>query len=78
MNETKLEIDRNIIPNALRRLVLYGDLDVCQFWTMLLLFPRKAGLGKNRLLMIVSDRTPSSKILKLTIGSFHGFGNKAI
>ena len=44
---------RDIIPDTFGRLVYSGNLDVCQFWTILLLFLEKLEFKKTDFLIVI-------------------------
>ena len=66
MNKARLGNGRGIIPNTFGKPFYIGNLDVCQLWTLLVLF-RGDLICKKRLFKIDSRFTPSYKKLKLII-----------
>ena len=67
-----------VIPNKSGRLVLYGNIDFGQFWTILFPFWETLDLTTKQTFNIVSNQFPSGERIEMAIGSFHGFGEPSI
>ena len=77
MNKTRLENGRGIIPDTFGKPLILEASILVHVWPFCFYFGKNWN-WKKLFFKIDSNQSPSYNMLKMIIGSFHGFGNKLI